>query len=60
MTQCFKDDSRIIVPPVYVTMAPSLFHHMRPHPMPVYNHSTSEKCAYACNPYEKHKCYKFK
>jgi hypothetical protein len=63
MTHCFEDYSRPILPPVYVTTAPSLFQYMRPHPMPVYNpRSPQEECIpYACNiPYEKDQCYNFR
>jgi hypothetical protein len=62
MTHGFEDYSRHILPPVYVTTTPSLFQYMRPHPMPVYKpHYPQEECIpYACIPYEKDDCCKFR
>lgn len=62
MIHGFENYSGVIVPPDIVTNTPSIFHHMRPHSMPVYKeHSTLEWCVpYACKPYEKDQCYKFR
>jgi hypothetical protein len=62
MVNDFEVSNRFIVPPVYVTTTPSLFKHIRPHPMPLYKpHSPQEECIpYACIPYQKDECCKFR
>jgi hypothetical protein len=62
MTQDFEHYRHPFVPPVYVTTKPSLFKYMRPHEMPVYKPPfISEECVpYACIPYQRDECNKFK